>query len=142
MNLQALMKQAQSMQKNIMDSKAKIEAMDFTGESELVTVIMNGKKVLPNQVRKWKNCGNFSGKTKRNSRRKKEKCKWLWNGHSLLWKRLWERNRRQRSLRNGFPGIRLWQHLSVNVDALHMKRQDNCCRYRKNQKNWKKKSGN
>lgn len=44
MNLQALMKQAQSMQKNIMDSKAKIEAMDFTGKSELVTVIMNGKK--------------------------------------------------------------------------------------------------
>ena len=44
MNLQALMKQAQSMQKNIMDSKTKIEAMDFTGESELVTVIMNGKK--------------------------------------------------------------------------------------------------
>lgn len=44
MNLQALMKQAQSMQKSIMDSKAKIEAMDFTGESELVTVIMNGKK--------------------------------------------------------------------------------------------------
>ena len=46
MNLQALMKQAQSMQKNIMDSKAKIEAMDFTGESELVTVIMNGKYEL------------------------------------------------------------------------------------------------
>ena len=44
MNLQALMKQAQSMQKNIMDSKSKIEAMDFTGESELVTVIMSGKK--------------------------------------------------------------------------------------------------
>lgn len=44
MNLQTLMKQAQSMQKTIMDSKAKIEAMDFTGESELVTVIMNGKK--------------------------------------------------------------------------------------------------
>ena len=44
MKLQALMKQAQSMQKNIMDSKSKIEAMDFTGESELVTVIMSGKK--------------------------------------------------------------------------------------------------
>lgn len=44
MNLQALMKQAQSMQKSIMDSKAKIEAMTFTGESELVEVKMNGKK--------------------------------------------------------------------------------------------------
>ena len=43
MNLQALMKQAQSMQKNIMDSKSKIEAMEFTGESELVTVVMSGK---------------------------------------------------------------------------------------------------
>ncbi len=44
MNLQALMKQAQSMQKNIMDSKAKIEAMTFVGESELVEVTMSGKK--------------------------------------------------------------------------------------------------
>lgn len=44
MNLQSLMKQAQSMQKNMLDSKAKIEAMNFTGESELVTVVMSGKK--------------------------------------------------------------------------------------------------
>ena len=44
MNLQSLMKQAQSMQKNMLDSKAKIEAMEFTGESELVTVVMSGKK--------------------------------------------------------------------------------------------------
>lgn len=44
MNLQALMKQAQSMQKNIMNSKAKIESMTFTGESELVEVKMNGKR--------------------------------------------------------------------------------------------------
>ena len=44
MNLQSLMKQAQSMQKNMLESKAKIEAMDFVGESELVTVVMNGKK--------------------------------------------------------------------------------------------------
>ena len=36
MNLQALMKQAQSMQKNIMNSKAEIESMTFTGKSELV----------------------------------------------------------------------------------------------------------
>ena len=42
MNLQALMKQAQSMQKNIMDSKKKIDEMTFTGKSELVEVKMNG----------------------------------------------------------------------------------------------------
>lgn len=44
MNLQALMKQAQSMQKNIMDSKKKIDEMPFTGKSELVEVKMNGKR--------------------------------------------------------------------------------------------------
>ena len=44
MKLHALMKQSQSMQKNIMDSKAKIEAMTFVGESELVEVTMSGKK--------------------------------------------------------------------------------------------------
>lgn len=44
MNLQALMKQAQSMQKNIMNSKAEIESMTFAGESELVEVKMNGKR--------------------------------------------------------------------------------------------------
>lgn len=44
MNLQALMKQAQSMQKNIMDSKKKIDEMTFAGKSELVEVKMNGKR--------------------------------------------------------------------------------------------------
>ncbi len=44
MNLQALMKQAQSMQKNMMESKSKIEAMKFTGNSELVEVVINGKR--------------------------------------------------------------------------------------------------
>ena len=44
MNLQALMKQAQSMQKKIMDSKKKIDEMIFTGKSELVEVKMNGKR--------------------------------------------------------------------------------------------------
>lgn len=44
MNLQALMKQAQSMQKNIMDSKKKIESMIFEGNSELVEVKINGKR--------------------------------------------------------------------------------------------------
>ena len=44
MNLQALMKQAQSMKKNIMDSKKKIDEMTFIGKSELVEVKMNGKR--------------------------------------------------------------------------------------------------
>lgn len=44
MNLQALMKQAQSMQKNLMDSKTKIESMTFVGESELVEIKINGKR--------------------------------------------------------------------------------------------------
>ena len=44
MNLQSLMKQAQSMQKNMMDTKNKIDSMTFVGESELVEVKMNGKK--------------------------------------------------------------------------------------------------
>lgn len=44
MNLQALMKQAQSMQKNLLASKEKIEKMTFEGTSELVDVKMNGKK--------------------------------------------------------------------------------------------------
>lgn len=44
MNLQSLMKQAQSMQKNMMDAKNKIDSMTFVGESELVEVKMNGKK--------------------------------------------------------------------------------------------------
>lgn len=44
MNLQALMKQAQAMQKNMLESKNKIDAMVFEGKSELVTVKMNGKR--------------------------------------------------------------------------------------------------
>lgn len=44
MNLQSLMKQAQAMQKNIMESKSKIEAMTFIGNSELVEIKMNGKR--------------------------------------------------------------------------------------------------
>ena len=44
MNIQALMKQAQAMQKKLMDSKKKIEKMTFEGNSELVMVKINGKK--------------------------------------------------------------------------------------------------
>lgn len=44
MNIQALMKQAQAMQKNMMDSKKEIEEKDFEGNSELVSVVVNGKR--------------------------------------------------------------------------------------------------
>ena len=44
MNLQALMKQAQNMQKNMLDQKKEIEKMTFVGKSELVDITINGKK--------------------------------------------------------------------------------------------------
>lgn len=46
MNLQSLMKQAQSMQKNLLSAKKQIDEKHFTGKSELVEVVMNGKKEL------------------------------------------------------------------------------------------------
>ena len=42
--MQSLMKQVQSMQKQMLDSKSKIEAKTFEGNSELVKVKMNGKR--------------------------------------------------------------------------------------------------
>lgn len=44
MNIQALMKQAQQMQKDIEKSKNEIDSMTFEGKSSLVTVKVNGKK--------------------------------------------------------------------------------------------------
>ena len=45
MNIQALMKQAQSVQENIMDSKKKIDDnMTFTGTSSFVSVTVKGNK--------------------------------------------------------------------------------------------------
>lgn len=53
MNIQNLMKQAQSMQKKMMESKEKVEKEVFIGKSELVTVKMNGKrKVLSVEISK------------------------------------------------------------------------------------------
>ncbi|MEG2620472.1 MAG: YbaB/EbfC family nucleoid-associated protein [Bacilli bacterium] len=46
MNLQALMKQAQKMQKDVVNIKEEIEKETFTGESSLVKVEMNGKREL------------------------------------------------------------------------------------------------
>ena len=44
MNIQAMMKQAQKLQSEMMAEKAKIDAMEFEGKSSLVTVTMTGKK--------------------------------------------------------------------------------------------------
>ena len=44
MNMQALMKQAQAMQKDIAKLKNEVEAMEFEGVSSFVTVRVNGKK--------------------------------------------------------------------------------------------------
>lgn len=44
MNIQAMMKQAQKLQKDMMEEKEKIDKMEFEGTSSFVTVKVNGKK--------------------------------------------------------------------------------------------------
>ncbi len=44
MNIQALMKQAQSLQKDMLKTKEEIDKMEFTAESSFVSVKVNGKK--------------------------------------------------------------------------------------------------
>ena len=44
MNMQAIMKQAQKMQKQMMKIKEEIDQTEFIGESSFVSVIINGKK--------------------------------------------------------------------------------------------------
>ena len=46
MNIQALMKQAQSLQKDMLKSKEEIDKMEFTSTKDLVTVKVNGKKEI------------------------------------------------------------------------------------------------
>lgn len=46
MNMQAIMKQAQTMQKEMLKAKEEIDKMEFTAENGLVTVKMNGAKVM------------------------------------------------------------------------------------------------
>ena len=48
MNIQAMMKQAQKMQKDMMNTKDEIDNMEFEGKASLVTVEVNGKKELTN----------------------------------------------------------------------------------------------
>ena len=44
MNIQALMKQAQSMQKDMMKAKEEVDAMTFVGTSSFVSVTVKGTK--------------------------------------------------------------------------------------------------
>ena len=44
MNMQALMRQAQNLQKDMLKSKEEIDKMEFSATSNLVSVKVNGKK--------------------------------------------------------------------------------------------------
>lgn len=46
MNMQALMKQAQAMQRDITKAKNEIDGMEFTATSSFVSVVVNGKKEI------------------------------------------------------------------------------------------------
>ena len=46
MNIQALMKQAQNMQKDMIKIKQEIDSTEFSANSSLVTVVINGKKEI------------------------------------------------------------------------------------------------
>lgn len=48
MNIQAMMKQAQKLQKDMMDAKESINKMEFEGKSSFVTVVFNGNKEMVN----------------------------------------------------------------------------------------------
>ncbi len=46
MNMQAMMRQAQKIQKDMMDIKEQIDKMEFSATNSLVTVKVNGQKEL------------------------------------------------------------------------------------------------
>lgn len=46
MNMQAMMKQAQKLQKDMLKTQDEINNTEYTGKSSIVTVKMNGKKEL------------------------------------------------------------------------------------------------
>lgn len=50
MNMQAMLKQAQNMQKEMMKIKSEIDSSKFVGESSFVKVTVNGKKEVVNVV--------------------------------------------------------------------------------------------
>ena len=48
MNIQAMMKQAQALQKNMMKEKEEIDSSEFVGSSSFVTVTLTGNKKIKN----------------------------------------------------------------------------------------------
>ena len=46
MNMQAMLKQAQKLQKDMLETQEKINSTEFIGKSSIVTVKLNGKKQL------------------------------------------------------------------------------------------------
>lgn len=46
MNMQAIMKQAQTLQKEMMKTKEEIDNTEFVGNNSFVTVVINGKKEI------------------------------------------------------------------------------------------------
>ena len=46
MNIQALMKQAQTLQKDMLKAKEEIDNMEFTGTSSFISVIVKGDKTV------------------------------------------------------------------------------------------------
>ena len=48
MNIQAMMKQAQALQKNMMKEKEEIDNSEFVGSSSFVTVTLTGNKKIKN----------------------------------------------------------------------------------------------
>ena len=46
MNMQAMLKQAQALQKDMMKTKEEVDNMEFTGESSFVKVTMKGTKEI------------------------------------------------------------------------------------------------
>lgn len=46
MNIQAMMKQAQKLQKDMMSAKEEIDSKEFVGESSLVKVVLKGTKEI------------------------------------------------------------------------------------------------
>ncbi len=59
MNMQALMKQAQNLQKEMMKSKEEIEKTEFVGESSLVKITMKGtREVISVEISKDSDLSN------------------------------------------------------------------------------------
>ena len=57
MNMQAMLRQAQALQKDMLNAKKKVDEMEFTSESSLVKVTMKGTREVINV--EIKNDGNF-----------------------------------------------------------------------------------